>query len=82
MRARSNRAVWRRWAVVALLVLGGAAPAGCGNPCETLSEKTCEKVGEGAEPCRGARKRAAGASSTEREICRRALKYLEIATAE
>jgi len=64
-------------AAVAALAVGG-----CGNPCGTLADRTCEKVGEDAPLCKEARKRAETAGSTERATCERALRIFEAATTE
>jgi len=64
-------------AAAAALALGG-----CGNPCGTLADRTCDKAGENAPLCKEARKRAETAGSTERATCERALKIFEAATAE
>lgn len=65
-----------------LVVTVGCAAGGCGNPCGTLADRTCDKVGEEAPLCKEARKRAETAGSAERATCERALRIYEAATAE
>ena len=81
MRERFTRHA-RSFLAGALLFVGVSGATGCGNPCGTLADKTCEKVGEEAPLCKEARKRADSAGSDERKTCRRALELFEAATAE
>lgn len=71
-----------RISILALALALALGVGGCGNPCESLAERTCEKVGEDAPLCKEARKRAETAGSTERATCERALRIYEAATAE
>ena len=73
---------WMRRLVAVGVLAAGCAAAGCGNPCVTLADRTCEKVGEETPLCTKARQHADNAGPSERSNCARAMELVEAAVKE